>query len=264
MSFIYFNTWEPVAKNPNSVVQLKLGAYCTVVDFTKPFAADPVRPCVGIWTCEAGLESLDKWALLNPTHSWLFGLWTKWLLPGKFEGSMPLGPLLPVWCICLRSLDRQESSALHGQGLLWLGSDTELQLAGNSCLHSWQVAPSLPSGRSLRLAECHVHFPLWCHYPYHTPDGGTVTDIGSTLLGGGSAWSTSERVADAGAWTTWSAPKWVWMPDWLVDLGDLKGGYQSDSKWARAFDRWWRWCWNQVLVAFPGSWCREDRGIPQP
>ena len=41
-------------------------------------------------------------------------------------------------------------------------------LLASAALHSRQVAPCLPSGRSMRLAECHVHLPLWCHYSHHT------------------------------------------------------------------------------------------------
>ena len=136
----------------------------------------------GLWLVPCGLcgsSQCDRFQELEPLclpcdREYLsHGLQVGGLPPGgirirKPEGSMLVGFLLPVWCICMRSLDRQESSALRGQSLLWLGSGAELQPAGVSSLHSRQVAPCLPSGRSMRLAECHVHLPLWCHYSHHT------------------------------------------------------------------------------------------------
>ena len=73
---------------------------------------------------------------------------------------MLVGFLLPVWCICMRSLDRQESSALRGQSLLWLGSGAELQLLASAAFIPGRLLPVclVAAACGLQNAMCTSHF----------------------------------------------------------------------------------------------------------
>ena len=109
----------------------------------------------------------------------------QWLPKQKEQESLKeaclLVPLLSGWCVCMRSLDWQESSALHGQSFLWPGFGAEFQLVVVCCLRSREVyslSVLVAAACGLQNAMCTSHFGAIIRTTHLT---GTVTDIGSTL-----------------------------------------------------------------------------------